>query len=42
MRSVWPEENLESAIWMRTLGRTNEARIDHERIKLSELGQQRI
>jgi serine/threonine protein kinase len=33
MRSVWPEENLETAIWMRTLGRTNEARIYHERLK---------
>jgi tetratricopeptide (TPR) repeat protein len=33
MRSVWPEENLETAIWMRTLGRANEARIYHERLK---------
>jgi serine/threonine protein kinase/TolB-like protein len=33
MRSVWPEENLEQAIWMRTLGRTNEARIHHERLR---------
>jgi serine/threonine protein kinase len=34
MRAVWPEEHLEQAIWMRTLGRTNEARIHHERLKL--------
>jgi TolB-like protein len=33
MRSVWPEDNLETAIWMRALGRTNEARIYHERLK---------
>jgi tetratricopeptide (TPR) repeat protein len=33
MRSVWPEENLETAIWLRTLGRTNEARIYHERLQ---------
>jgi TolB-like protein len=33
MRSVWPEDNLEAAIWMRALGRTNEARIYHERLR---------
>jgi len=33
MRAEWPEEHLEQAIWMRTLGRTNEARIHHERLK---------
>jgi tetratricopeptide (TPR) repeat protein len=31
MTNAWPDENLEWAIWLRTFGRTNEARIYHER-----------
>jgi len=31
--ATWPEENLEWAIFFRTLGRTNVARVYHDRIK---------